>query len=96
MQTERFKSYVFLLFADKIIDTYRAPYMGEVFRNPGLANVFEEVATKGKDGFYKGWVAQSIVDVLQKHDGVMTCKDLEEHTSTLVEPISIDYKGIPY
>ena len=81
-----------------IVDTtsgeLRAPQMGEVFKNPGLANVFRSVATNGKDGFYKGWVAEAIVKVLKQHDGAMSLNDLKMHTSTLVEPICIEYKGM--
>ncbi|XP_078489733.1 glutathione hydrolase-like YwrD proenzyme [Ciona intestinalis] len=69
------------------------PETGEVFRNPGLANVFESVVNHGKDGFYKGWVADEIVDVVQNMGGVLTHQDLINHESTFVEPISIDYKG---
>ena len=67
--------------------------MGEIFKNPGLANTLEAVAENGKDGFYKGWVADAIVDLITEHDGVLSHKDLEEHTSTFVHPINIEYKG---
>uniref|UniRef100_H2Z5T6 Gamma-glutamyltransferase n=1 Tax=Ciona savignyi TaxID=51511 RepID=H2Z5T6_CIOSA len=71
----------------------RAPYMGEVFRNPGLADVLESVAKHGKDGFYKGWVADAIVAAIESMGGVLSHEDLAHHTSTFEEPISIDYKG---
>ena len=41
-----------------------APKHGEVFRNPGLAQTFRELAAKGKPGFYEGRVADEIVRVL--------------------------------
>ena len=87
----KFQNFVFV---DDENQHYRAPVMGEVFKNPGLANVLEAVAKDGKDGFYKGWVADAIVDIMNKHGGVLNHTDLEEHTSTLVDPICIEYKGI--
>jgi len=38
---------------------------GQVFKNANLAATFEELATKGKEGFYSGRIAESIVSTLQ-------------------------------
>ncbi|KAL9485314.1 hypothetical protein ACSS6W_004103 [Trichoderma asperelloides] len=69
----------------------KAPRAGYVFKNPNLAKVLREIASKGKAGFYEGWVAESIADTLQKLQGVMTTQDLKDHTTTFVEPISQAY-----
>lgn len=46
--------------------------------NPDLGNTFREVATKGAvEGFYKGRIAQAIVDACAQFDGVMSLEDLE-------------------
>ncbi|RDW24313.1 nucleophile aminohydrolase [Yarrowia lipolytica] len=82
-----------LLVKDDSAETgYRAPYTGEVFKNPGLAAVLREIGAKGRDGFYKGWVADSILEILQKRGSLMTREDLENHTSSFVEPIAIEIK----
>ena len=39
----------------------RSPKAGEFFRNLTLGQTFREVATKGKDGYYKGRIAEEIV-----------------------------------
>lgn len=70
---------------------YRAPYAGEVFQRKGLANVLKEVATKGKSGFYQGWVAEAIVNELKEHGGVMTLDDLSEHSTSFPGTISTEY-----
>lgn len=46
----------------------------------------------GKSAFYKGRVAQAIVDVIRQHGGVMTLDDLSSHDSEVITPISTDYK----
>jgi gamma-glutamyltranspeptidase/glutathione hydrolase len=71
----------------------RAPRPGEVIRLPNLAKTFKELVERGKDGFYKGRVAQAIVDLIQSKGGVMELEDLTAHTSTFVEPIKYTYAG---
>ncbi|KAL1737089.1 nucleophile aminohydrolase [Schizophyllum commune] len=69
----------------------RAPRFGEIMTFPTLAATFREVAEKGKDGFYKGRVAQAIVDLIQSQGGVMELSDLAKHESNFVEPIKYTY-----
>jgi len=69
----------------------QAPKAGEIMKMPLLAKTFQEIVNKGRDGFYKGYVAQAIVDLIESQGGLMTLEDLEEHQSTLVQPISISY-----
>ena len=69
----------------------RAPRAGEVFRNPDLAHSFRLIAEHGRDAFYKGPIAEAIVAYSDQHDGFLTMKDFEDHTSTWVEPIFADY-----
>lgn len=52
------------------------------------------LAEHGKAGFYSGRVAQAIVDCVQSHGGVMTLQDLEEHRSSMDQPIKTCYRGI--
>lgn len=78
--------------AEAMLLNGRAPRPGEVKTFPDLAKTFRAVAEQGKDGFYKGRVAQAIVDLIQSKGGVMELSDLESHSSTLVEPIKYTYK----
>jgi gamma-glutamyltranspeptidase/glutathione hydrolase len=71
----------------------RTPRKGEIFKNPGLANTLSIIANKGRDGFYKGEVAQTIADYMQQLGGFLSERDLAEHTSEWVEPQSINYRG---
>ncbi|CAH7686546.1 nucleophile aminohydrolase [Phakopsora pachyrhizi] len=71
--------------------TYRAPRTGELMFNLDLARTFEEIADKGWEGFYKGRVAQGIVNVIKSQGGVIELSDLNAHTSSLVQPISKTY-----
>jgi gamma-glutamyltranspeptidase/glutathione hydrolase len=72
----------------------RGPWPGEVFRNPGLARTFREVAAGGADAFYRGAIAGDIAAAVQDSGGVMSAEDLAAHRSTWDEPISVGYRGL--
>ena len=69
----------------------KAPLPGQVVKLPTLANTFRELVAHGKDGFYKGRVAQAIVDLIKSKGGIMELEDLANHATTFVEPISYTY-----
>ncbi len=69
-----------------------APKKGEVFKNPYLANTFKMIAEQGRDVFYKGEIAEKIVDYVREQGGFLSMKDFEDHTSEWVEPISTNYR----
>ncbi len=71
----------------------KAPEKGEVFKNPYLAETLKQIAQKGRDVFYKGEIAEKIVDYVREQGGFLSMKDFEEHTSEWVEPISTNYRG---
>ena len=47
----------------------------------------------GRDAFYRGPLARSIVSYSQSVGGLFTLADFAEHTSTWVEPVSTNYRG---
>jgi len=71
----------------------RSPRVGEIFRNPDLAHSLEAVASGGRDGYYKGAIANTIVSLSTKLGGTMTPADLADYSSEWVEPISTTYHG---
>lgn len=71
----------------------KPPAAGDVFRNPLLAKTLALIANNGRDGFYKGPVAQAIVDVSQAEGGTFTLRDLADFEPEWVEPISTTYRG---
>ncbi|MGB6545068.1 MAG: gamma-glutamyltransferase [Candidatus Acidiferrales bacterium] len=71
----------------------RAPRVGEIFRNPDLARSLRQVAQGGRDAFYKGQIAQRIVELSQQHGGTITAADLANYSSEWVDPISTTYRG---
>lgn len=73
----------------------RAPLPGEVITMPHLANTFRELAAKGKEGFYKGRIAEAIVELHKSKGGFMELEDLADHMdrgTEEVNPISYTYR----
>ncbi len=70
-----------------------SPAMGEVFRNAALAASLKMVAAKGRDGFYKGPLAERLVSFLHEQGNMMTLADLAEFQPEWVDPISTMYRG---
>lgn len=71
----------------------RFPRKGEIFQNPDLANTLQTIAQKGRDGFYKGEVAQAIENHMKENGGYLSKKDLANNRPQWVDPVSINYRG---
>ena len=69
------------------------PEVGTVVKNPELAKTLEIIIEKGRDGFYKGEVAEAVVKAVQDAGGVMTLEDLEAYQVHELEPVTGSYKG---
>ncbi len=65
----------------------KAPRPGQLIKLPNLAKTFRSIAENGKDGFYKGRVAEAIVELIQSKGGVLELDDLAKHETSFVEPI---------
>ncbi|KAF4622834.1 hypothetical protein D9613_002092 [Agrocybe pediades] len=76
---------------DEMLLNGKAPLPGQIIKLPNLAKTFREVVEHGKDGFYKGRVAEAIVDLIKSKGGLMELDDLANHSSTFVEPIKYTY-----
>jgi gamma-glutamyltranspeptidase/glutathione hydrolase len=71
----------------------KLPNEGEVYKNPYLANTYRKIAKGGRDAFYKGEVAKTIANFIQKQGGFLSEEDFANHRSEWVEPVSVNYRG---
>ena len=51
------------------------------------------IGEKGRDAFYKGEIADKIDAFMQANGGFLRKADFEKHTSTWVDPVSVNYRG---
>ena len=80
--------------AAKIFTNDGLPWeIGDHFTNPDYANTLRKIAEGGIDEFYKGSIAQAIVDEVQRLGGLLTMEDMANYTSVEREPISTTYHG---
>src|SRR5213075_3462162 len=71
----------------------RTPAKGDIFKNPALAKTLRLIGEKGRDAFYKGEIADKIDKFMQENGGFLRKVDFEKHTSTWVDPVSVNYRG---
>jgi gamma-glutamyltranspeptidase / glutathione hydrolase len=69
------------------------PKVGETFKNPKLAASLRLVGEQGRDAFYKGSIAKSILRLSQEQGGFLTAEDLADFQPEWIEPVSTTYHG---
>jgi gamma-glutamyltranspeptidase/glutathione hydrolase len=79
---------------EKIFFKEERPYKeGERLMQPDLAKTLKLIASKGKDGFYRGEVAQLIARTMKDNGGIMTEEDLAGYKAIIRKPLSGWYRG---
>ncbi|WP_461143518.1 gamma-glutamyltransferase [Salinifilum aidingensis] len=71
----------------------RAPELYSIFRNPDMATALRTLQRRGRDAFYRGEIAEAMVDKIRRGGGRMSAADLAEFESEWVDPISVHYRG---
>ena len=64
----------------------------QVIRN-NLGQTLRRIAGHGQDGFYKGPVAENIVEFLARNGGIMNASDLAEFEAEAGKPLHVRYRG---
>jgi gamma-glutamyltranspeptidase / glutathione hydrolase len=79
--------------------------VGTVFTNPALAKTYERIAHLGAKGFYRGVVANALVETVQHppvastanhvwRSGVMKMRDLHTYVAPERAPTHVNYRGL--
>ncbi|MDX1701379.1 MAG: gamma-glutamyltransferase, partial [Melioribacteraceae bacterium] len=66
---------------------------GDNFIQNDLAWTLQQIKERGNDGFYKGRIAELLVDQVSKLGGFITMDDLEKYEPVEREPIRGTYRG---
>lgn len=70
----------------------KPPAPGSVLKQPDLAHTLEAIRDSGDAGFYRGPVADLIVDQMKRDGGLITLADLAAYRAEWRTPITIDYR----
>jgi gamma-glutamyltranspeptidase/glutathione hydrolase len=79
--------------------------VGTLFRNPDLARTYRRIAHLGAKGFYRGAIADALVDTVQHpvvaptadhvwRPGLMTMRDLHTYVAPERTPTHVNYRGL--
>src|ERR1700675_2604561 len=79
---------------DRYLLTHGKPAVaGDLIRQPDLDKTLRAIAKGGQDAFYKGAVAEDMVETLRGIVGLHTTDDFAAHTTETTSPIGTLYKG---
>src|SRR6266404_4222734 len=67
--------------------------VGDVIKQPELGQTLRAIAKNGRDAFYKGAIAEDMVETLRGIGGLHTLEDFAAHTTETTVPIGTMYKG---
>jgi len=71
----------------------KLPEVGALLPNADLARTLSLLAQGGRDGFYRGPVAEALAAASAKGGGCLTSADLAGYAARLVEPVVADFRG---
>jgi len=71
----------------------KAIKQNSIFRRPDLAKTFKIISKQGRDGFYKGEVAENILKAMNINGGLFSIKDFESYEAKFSSPIAASYRG---
>ena len=66
---------------------------GELWIQESLSKTLAAIRDNGRDGFYKGWVADEIVNFMKENNGLIDHNDLIKYKSTERIPVRGNYRG---
>jgi len=73
--------------ADVFLSGVGVPALGELIKQPDLAATLSQIAQHGQAGFYRGEVAQRLVDGVRKQGGIWQLADLQQYAIVERQPI---------
>ena len=64
-----------------------------IFKQPDLASTLKEIQKYGRDGFYKGKIAELLVNQIKELHGYISLEDLEKYQPVERKPVIGTYRG---
>jgi gamma-glutamyltranspeptidase/glutathione hydrolase len=93
IESDRDRLYLFPASRRQYLPDGHAPRTGTLFKQPDLARTLTAIRDRGRDGFYTGWVADSIVAEMERSGGMISHADLTSYQAKWRDPVRISYRG---
>lgn len=95
-QANRFRNYdsIFRVVNKKEIYFNKNIKKGDRINNSPLAETLSRIAENGRDEFYKGEIANKLVEFLQSHGSIITLEDLSKYEAKWRDPITFQYDNL--
>jgi gamma-glutamyltranspeptidase/glutathione hydrolase len=74
-------------------DYFGTMKVGELFKQPEMAQTLERIADKGVSEFYQGKTADLLVAQMQADKGLITKQDLKDYKAVWREPMALSWRG---
>ena len=65
---------------------------GDTIKNKNYAETLTKIMNEGENGFYKGEIAEDIINTISRSGGIMNLEDLSNYKSIWREPVRFKYK----
>lgn len=66
----------------------------DTIKYPALAKTLETIRDQGADGFYRGDIAEKIVDFIQLNGGIISLKDLNQYQAVWRPAVEFEYDNL--
>lgn len=80
--------------ATQFLDKGEVPEVGTLIKQPDLANTLEQLARHGAEGFYKGEIAERLVEGVKSAGGIWSLEDLAKYRVVERQPVVGHYQGL--
>jgi gamma-glutamyltranspeptidase / glutathione hydrolase len=67
--------------------------LGDVLKQPEVAQVLKQIAEIGSQFFYKGEWGREMVGRIKELGGALSLRDLEKYSPQWIQPLSTEYRG---
>lgn len=71
----------------------RPPQPGSLYRQPALAETLRQIAARGREGYYRGELAQRLVAGIRAAGGLLDEEDFALHQAEWMAPVRTTYRG---
>ena len=80
-------------FAERYLTDGMPPTLGQLYKQPAIAETLHTLATQGLDSFYTGELSEKIIGELASAGSPIVAEDLASHKALEVKPLALEIDG---